>query len=401
MAQATQVHPPDQWTNPAILRWGRRRMGLGIEEAGTLSGVDSERIAQYESGSAIPGLEALENLAEVYRCPVGYFFLDSPPELAFSLSMRGLRERKLEALHYDTHVRLEQFLSLTDLAARLVEVIGARREVNIGRVDPSEPIVDVATRERECLGITAEVRDRWNGPEAAFQHWKRAIEAKGVIVISLKLDPSDVRGASRWEHPSVPAILVNREDAEAATGRAFTLLHEWAHLLTRSSGLVCDFEGHREGVHYEAFANALAAEMLVPQKDLLALLRKLNLLEPRDTWSDYMLDKVRLPFGASRHVVALLLEQLDLVPKGFYASKRAIWEQRQPYFRATTVRRTGHTKRQRRLTALGAPLISLLSQAHENGAMSKLDLAEVLDMKVEQVEDFGSWVRDEWRRQGD
>jgi len=122
---------------------------------------------------------------------------------------------------------------------------------------------------------------------------------------------------------------------------------------------------------------------------------------PRDTWSDYMLDKVRLPFGASRHVVALLLEQLDLVPKGFYASKRAIWEQRQPYFRATTVRRTGHTKRQRRLTALGAPLISLLSQAHENGAMSKLDLAEVLDMKVEQVEDFGSWVRDEWRRQGD
>jgi hypothetical protein len=33
--------------------------------------------------------------------------------------------------------------------------------------------------------------------------------------------------------------------------------------------------------------------------------------------------------------------------------------------------------------------------------MSKLDLAEVLDMKVEQVEDFGSWVRDEWRRQGD
>jgi len=95
-------------------------MGLDVDEAARISAIDANQIEDYESGSAVPGLDALESLSETYRCPVGYFFLESPPEAEAALSMRGLQGRKLEALHYETLARIEQFLSLTDLAAFFV-----------------------------------------------------------------------------------------------------------------------------------------------------------------------------------------------------------------------------------------------------------------------------------------
>ena len=43
---------------------------------------------------------------------------------------------------------------------------------------------------------------------------------------------------------------------------------------------------------------------------------------------------------------------------------------------------------------IGRPTANLMSAAYEKGAISKLDLAEVLNMKVEQAERFVSWVRE-------
>jgi len=394
MAINTHVQLPEKWANPEILRWARTRMGLSHKEVEALAGIAAERITEWEHAREAPALSDLQNLAEIYDCPVGYFFLDSPPEEAQPLDFRGLTSEKIEALSYETHVHLNEFLNLTDYMASLVENLRLHREVRIDTVDIEEPIESVARRERESFGFTPEARHQWKSANDAFDFWRGAIESRGVFVIALKLKASEVRGASRWDSPHTPAILVNRMDMEAATGRSFTLLHEWAHLLIKRPGLVCDFRGQARGASIEHFANQFAAETLVPKREFELYLRHRDLYTKRPRWGDSLIDEIRRDFMVSRDVIAISLEEMDLAPRGFYRDKRASWDLRKPFFRGSTGAKRGVTKATRRLVEIGRPVANLVSVAYSQGAISKLDLAELLNMKVEQAERFVSWVRE-------
>jgi Zn-dependent peptidase ImmA (M78 family) len=394
MAIETHMQLPEKWANPEILRWARTRMGLSPEQVESLAGTAAERITKWEQAREAPALSDLQNLAEIYDCPVGYFFLDSPPEEKQKLDFRGLTAEKIDALSYETHVHLSEFLRLTDYLASLVENLNLPHEVDISTVDINEPVESVARRERERFGFTPETRQRWTSTNEAFDFWREAIESRGVFVIALKLKASEVRGASRWDSSRTPAILVNRMDMEAATGRSFTLLHEWAHLLIKRPGLVCDFRGQAKGANIERFANQFAAEILVPKKEFELYLKNRNLYAKRPRWGDPLLDEIRRDFKVSRDVIAILLEEMGLASPGFYHNKRASWELRKPFFVGSTGAKRGVTKATRRLLEIGRPVANLVSVAYERGAISKLDLAEILNMKVEQAERFVSWVRE-------
>jgi len=67
-------------------------------------------------------------------------------------------------------------------------------------------------------------------PEVAFDDLRSAIESSGVFVFLSSLNVDEVRGLSKWEKGGPPAILVNLADSTAA--RLFTLMHEYAHLVT-------------------------------------------------------------------------------------------------------------------------------------------------------------------------
>lgn len=395
MVTEAHVQLPERWANPEILKWARLRMGLQPKDVESLANIPAEHIVRWEELREAPTLADLEDLAEIYDCPVGYFFLDSPPDAEPALDFRCLASEKTDVLSYETHLRLREFLRLTDYMAFLVETIGLPREVRIGVADLKEPVESVAQRELDRFGFAPEIREQWTSADEAFDFWRTAIETQGVFVMALKLDSREVRGASRWDPHHPPAILVNRMDMEAATGRSFTLLHEWAHLLVKRPGLVCDFRGQANNVQLERFANMFAAEVLVPRKDFEHFLRREELFERRQRWGDSLLDKIRYNFKVSRDVVAILLEELGLAPSGFYRSKRATWDQRKPFFRGRKGAKRGQTKATRRLVEIGLPLAKLVSTAYDRGAVSKLDLADLLNMRVEQAERFVSWVQEE------
>jgi Zn-dependent peptidase ImmA (M78 family) len=394
MALDTHVELPKEWANPEILRWARTRIGLNPEEVESLADIRADRIRDWEHAREAPALSDLQNLAEIYDCPVGYFFLDSPPEEKQMLDFRGLMAEKVDALSYESHVHLSEFLRLTDYLASLLEDLNLPHKVDIDTVDIREPVESVASRERENFRFTPEMRQQWATANEAFGFWREAIESRGVFVIALKLKVHEVRGASRWESPRVPAILVNRNDMEAATGRTFTLLHEWAHLLVKQPGLVCDFRGQAKGAKLERFANQFAAEILVPKKEFQVYLKNRNLYQKRPRWGDALLDDIRQDFKVSRDVIAISLEETELAPKGFYRDKRASWDLRKPFFVGLKGTRRRRTKSVIRLSEIGHPMANLLSVAYERGVIPKLHLAEILDMKVEQAEKFVSWVRE-------
>ena len=391
-----------RWVNPSILKWARERLNLTPElveaEAQKLrrhhyAPISAQELAKWEEDLSQPELEHLETLSEIYLCPVGYFFLDRTPQERLSLSFRGLVEEKAESLSPTTHRTLRRFYELAQWTVDFIESLSIPWEVKVrpGEYAPDLSLVDRLVQEKRAyFGWTKGLQSRFEGDrEEAFRWWRKAIEGEGIFCFAMKLEPSEVRGASLWIDSRFPFILVNHQDAEAASGRIFTLLHEYAHLITAEEGVVCDFRGLRVGENPEPFGNRFAARMLLSPEELRERLREVGQDKPRENWSDRILDEIRRPFIVSRDVVAIMLQEMGLAPRDFYERKRQQWERRRPWGRGGK----RPTKKELKLRELGYSLTNLLVQHSEHPSFPWLDVSYVLDMKVEKTTDFIQWVR--------
>ncbi len=381
------IDVPEKWTSPKILEWARTEIGLTEHEAANLIAAEPATIRSWERGTLAPTFDELRKLAELYDCPLGYFFLDSPPTAAQrSLDYRGLDQGKADRLRYETRRQLRRFVWLTDYARTLIASLEVDWPVYVPEVDSHAAPEDVAEQAVASLGVTPEMRAGWPTSEDAFNGWRAAIEEQGVLVFCLKLESGDMRGVSLWETDHPPAILANHSDVEAAAGRIFTLLHEYAHLLLRRAGIVCDFRGSGEQRRNETFANKFAASVLVPRRALEKRLSELDLHNPRPNWGESTLDKIREPFHASRDTILIQLEEMGLAEEGTYRHKRAAWDMRRPFGRGRP--RPGLTKARRRYREFGRNFSRLLGLADRSEAVSRSELASLVDMKVERVEEF-------------
>ena len=365
------------WANPAMLRWEREQVGLTVGEVASKISVAPTEIYAWEDGDAVPSLADLRRLAEQYFCPVGHFFLREPLMTA-TFDYRGLDEEK--RLTYESHKTLRRFLRYVEVAGDWMEMLGLSKVVRVPEL-PRDP-AEAARQAVQLLGVTQEVRESWDSPDEAFTGWRQAVEQRGVFVFSMTLPFGGVRGASTWPEDGVPGILVNHSDAESATGRVFTLLHEFAHILARRAGLVCDFRGQP---NVETFANRLAARAIVPFDALHSRLSALGLNQFKVHWTDSELNRIREPFHASRDVVAISLEDMKLAPDGYYHKQRTAWEKRRPFGRG---RGGGQKRVALKYRELGSRMSDLVITASESGIVSPLDVDDVLGTPVKKFRDF-------------
>jgi Zn-dependent peptidase ImmA (M78 family) len=387
--------------NPSVLRWARERLNLTPEQVAKESRrlarryytpVSEKELIDWENGKGEPDLAQLETLAEIYVCPVGWFFLDAPPEEKTPIGFRGL-VKDPTALSASTRRTLERFLDLARWTVDLLKRMGQTWEVRIrpGEVSPNTAKAEELAQEyRQRLGCVDEARSLSDNPREAFHWWRRAVENQGVFCFEMPLDPKEVRGAFLWLE-EFPFILVNHEDAEAATGRIFTLLHEFAHLVSSNEGFACDFHADRPEQSPEPFANRFAACMLLTPDELRHRLEEIGAgTAHRDTWSDRLLDEIRKPFAVSRDVVAIWLEEIGLAPPGFYERKREQWQSRRPWGKGG--RRP--SQKEQKMQEIGYSLLSLLVRAAPRAEFSWMDASSVLGMKVDKVEEFLDWARE-------
>lgn len=387
-----------RWTNPDVLRWARERLKLAtkqvVEEAKKLTrrhyaAITQEELTAWEAGRGEPELAQLETLAEIYACPVGWFFLDAPPKEKLPVSFRGLAKppEQLESLSQRT---LRRFMGLAQWTVQTLRTIGQPWPMAIPtkHVDPRTANADkLATYFREQFGWTPERRQQFAGkPREAFLWWRRAIESMGVFCFEMPLDPREARSAALWLE-GYPFILVNHRDIEAAAGRIFTLLHEFAHLLSAKEGVVCDFRGAHHNHNPEPFANRFAARVLVTPDELRQRLRELGETQFRVDWPESILDKLRRPFCASRDVVIILLEEIHLAPRDLYERKRQLWDSRKPWGRGKRL-----PLNEQKLQEVGYSLAKVLARSSARPAFSWIEGASVLGMKVEKADAFLRWV---------
>jgi Zn-dependent peptidase ImmA (M78 family) len=282
MAQTEQI-------NPRILTWARETAGLSVEEAAEKLGLKdtpkasaAAKLQAIESGKRDPGQAMLQKAVSVYRRPLIAFYLAEPPARGErgedfrtgSGSVSARDNGTLDALLRDVRARqqmLRQVLEDEEEARPLPFVGSARIEHGAKKV---------AASLRLALEISEEQQKLSKGPAGLFTLLRAAAERIGVYVLLLGDVGShhsdigeDVFRGFALADDAAPFVVVNDNDAVAA--RAFTLMHELAHIWLGASGISGPLNGMSENV-IERFCNDVAGEFLLPPDaipDLSSLLK--------------------------------------------------------------------------------------------------------------------------------
>ena len=270
MAQAEQI-------NPRILTWARETAGLSVEEAAEKLGLKdtakasaASKLLELESGERDLAQTTLQKAVSVYRRPLIAFYMSQPPARgergedfrAGSGSVSARDNGTLDALLRDVRARqqmLRQVLEDEDEARPLPFVGSARIEHGAKKV---------AASLRAALDVSEEQQRLNKRPDGLFTLLRTAAERIGVYVLLLGdvgSHHSDIgedifRGFALADDVA-PFVVINDNDAVAA--RAFTLMHELAHIWLGSSGVSGPLNG-MSGNAIERFCNDVAGMFLLP-----------------------------------------------------------------------------------------------------------------------------------------
>ena len=254
---------------PSLLNWARRRSGQDDDYIKK----HFPELESWEQEKTLPSFKDLEAFAKATHTPIGYFFLDEPPEARLPVSdFRtvggtgvGVPTTGLLDTIYLCQQRQEWYKGE-------VQATGGKPLEFVGSMSTADDVVSSARRIRTALKFNMEQRVGMGGRDAARRQLISTIEDFGILVMmsgvvenntQRKLDVAEFRGFALAD-PWAPLVFVNNADSEGA--KIFTLVHEVAHIWLGRSAVSDDSVADAPGHTVERWCNAVAAEMLVPSE---------------------------------------------------------------------------------------------------------------------------------------
>lgn len=264
--------------NPGIIIWARTRAGLASSDLLHRF----PKLDAWEAGEAAPTLKQLDAFARAVHVPVGYLFLQHPPEEP--LPIPDFRTMEGRAVLRPSPDLLDMLYACQERQGWYREFALTTRQPEVGFVGSAalgSPPETVAAHMTRTLGFDLDARADCRTWEEALRLFIAQADKVGVLVMvsgvvlsntKRTLDPEEFRGFALADRLA-PLVFINGADTKS--GQMFTLAHELAHLWLGSSAVsnagAAPLSGHRRE---EVWCNAVAAELLVPQTALRPELRR-------------------------------------------------------------------------------------------------------------------------------
>jgi transcriptional regulator with XRE-family HTH domain len=253
----------------AMLTWARERSGVSVEEAiARFPAFDD-----WEAGRQQPTLKQLEKFARVMHAPIGYLFLETPPEEG--LPVPDFRTMGDAPIGHASPDLLETVYQCQQRQEWYRDYARVRQESSlafVGSFEVSMGVVEAAAQMSRSLSFDLAQRGV-NWTEALRRLIDEADRLGVLVMVSgivgsnthRKLDPKEFRGFALADQ-FAPVIFVNGADTKAA--QIFTLAHELVHIWLGESGVDdVDMSSATSSVT-ERWCNEVAAEFLLPAAEL-------------------------------------------------------------------------------------------------------------------------------------
>ncbi|MGC8576268.1 MAG: ImmA/IrrE family metallo-endopeptidase [Caldisericum sp.] len=296
---------------PEVLKELIKLSGYELTE---ISNKASISLSRLEEGRIT--LSQLKKLAGILKRPIAAFFSDEIPSLPVIPDYRLNREKRI-----NPEVLLAK-RKLTYLLEKLKE-LGAKK-TTIPSFEGLLSPYQLAKRFRDYLEV--KVKKNQN-PSDLLEHYKHILEDKlSVVILEYPLKPKrskgsdDVRAFSIYS--DISGIVLNENDHPSV--KLFSLFHEVAHLIRKSSGICSlEFEVEKE-FEEESFCNKFAAEFLVPVEDMREELTNYSI---SDNTISEIVNNLSKTYGVSKQVILLRLLYLEyLQSEKYYLFKKQLEE---------------------------------------------------------------------------
>ncbi|MGO4244689.1 ImmA/IrrE family metallo-endopeptidase, partial [Janibacter sp. RAF20_2_2] len=110
---------------------------------------------------------------------------------------------------------------------------------------------------RSFLSVSVDAQLEARDGYAALRLWVESLHRRGVYVLQRKLRDETIRAFSRAEGDQAVVVV---DTTDTAYARSFSVLHEYCHVILRSTG-ICDLDDHRS---VERYCNEVTAAVLLP-----------------------------------------------------------------------------------------------------------------------------------------
>ncbi len=254
---------------PKLLLWALERCGKSEDAMKS----KFPKISDWLCGKPYPTLKQLEKFASATYTPVGYFFLNEPPEDKLPIpdfrTVKGQPERPSPNLLdtiYTMQSRREwmrEFL-LEEGQKPLSFIKSATLRTNPAKV---------AMAMRNILSLPNGWANKVYAWQEALRLLRKAIEDAGVMVVingvvgnntHRALDVAEFRGFALVDEYA-PLVFINGRDYISA--QMFTLIHELSHLWLGYEGVSIFDKLQPVETKVEIFCNQVSAEFLVPSDE--------------------------------------------------------------------------------------------------------------------------------------
>lgn len=300
--------------NNNMLFWAVERSGDSVANY-------AEKNAKFRSwldGTQKPTLNELQKFAQRFYVPLGYLFLPTPPKEADIIPLFRASNNKKISLNIRDMIRemedRQDWLSgyLRDQGFDKLDYVGIYHENAIAN--------NISNKIRELLHLSVNWAFEHKTVEEALNDLTRRVEDKGAIVCfnsvvgfntSRPISVAECRGFTLVDEYA-PFIFINSKDAKSA--QIFTLIHEFAHILT----------GYSAGIGTEDIARTSTPERLCDQVAAILLVDE-ELL--KEEWNkigeNYKILSKR--FKVSRFVIARRLKDIGLISERHYFALYNEW----------------------------------------------------------------------------
>ena len=252
---------------PELLRWARERAGRPVESLLK----KFPKYIQWENGEIQPTLKQLESLAKTLHVPLGFLFLEAPPEEPLPIpDFRTTPQARLSRPSPELLETIYTCQQRQEWYRNYLLSLGEKPLPFVGSVTVADDVNAVAADIRNRIKLDIQERSTIPTWTQALSRFIDQVEAIGVLVMMngvvgnnthRPLDPEEFRGFALVDDLA-PLIFIN--GADTLSGKTFTLAHELAHIWLGASGISdASLEIYTEG-EVERWCNQVATEMLVP-----------------------------------------------------------------------------------------------------------------------------------------
>lgn len=301
---------------PEIINWVLSQIREDIFEENIINNIND-----WLNGTKTPTFKQIEDLSKKTNIPLGYFFLQKPPEEKIELleyrTIDSIQLMKPSRNLIDTIYHMER---IRDWMKDYRQEMGFGILSVVGCMDNVDEISTIAKRIRNDLELNETWYEQCSNSREAFDFIRGRLETCGVIVMMSgivgsnthrPLDINEFRAfvmVDKW----APLIFINATDSDGS--RLFSLLHEAVHIWIGKDDLFNDRYIITSGVSAtEKLCNAVTAELMVP-KDI--FLNKWNEINETDVFET--IAKLSKYFRCGEVVIARRAKDFNKINQDVY-----------------------------------------------------------------------------------